>query len=530
MENRKQLMINILLTVLFGLWTLNGVLHHEIWADEAQVWLLVKNLSVPELLKHLVNEGHPSFFYLLVMPFAKLNFSILAMQLICWLGTVFGAFMVLQFSPFNKFAKFSIITGAGFLYFFPVVARSYSILPFLVTAAAYLYTKVSPALPAGDGGTKCRVRGEYNILYALVLAMIANTHVIMFAFVFVLFCVYLWDNVRIHCHSELVSESDKKACIKTLIGAVIIGLGLLAVIFQLSGTIGSNAAIGFSFDNFLYGVSVIGAEFFLNIVDYTVVKSHAIYGMTLYGAIFLFILFVTSFIALLLTNIRAFLAAFFGIGFQFMIYVVSYHSYVYPTRIACAYLILLFAFWITLANPNFASHSEQSEESSKAKLINKTTMNIILALMFFLTFLNGLRFSVLDLLHNYSSAKPTAQYIMKNLPKDSIIIANSDPFALGLYYYLPENTLWSVMKQKRIKYVEWDSSLEITFQQKNWTDVIRTNFKDEIGNKDIYVILSSFMNFSKFETFPPQDFEVIYKSPPSIADGEAFKIYKFVGK
>ena len=104
MENKKSLKINILLTVLFALFTLNTVLRHEIWADEAQVWLLVKYLSPVGLLKHLVNEGHPSFFYFLVMPFAKMNFSIMAMQIICWLGTVFGAFLILQFSPFSKFA------------------------------------------------------------------------------------------------------------------------------------------------------------------------------------------------------------------------------------------------------------------------------------------------------------------------------------------------------------------------------------------------------------------------------------------
>ena len=94
MNDRKNLKINILITILFALFTLNTVLRHEIWADEAQVWLLVKHLTPVGLIKHLVNEGHPSFFYFLVMPFAKLNFSIMAMQIICWLGTVLGAFMI----------------------------------------------------------------------------------------------------------------------------------------------------------------------------------------------------------------------------------------------------------------------------------------------------------------------------------------------------------------------------------------------------------------------------------------------------
>ena len=70
MKNKREVIVNILLTILYALFTLMIVLHHEIWADEAQVWLLCKNLSVFELFKHLVQEGHPSLFYLLMMPFA----------------------------------------------------------------------------------------------------------------------------------------------------------------------------------------------------------------------------------------------------------------------------------------------------------------------------------------------------------------------------------------------------------------------------------------------------------------------------
>ena len=101
---KKNLLLNILLTFLYALVTLIFVLHHEIWADEAQVWLLAKNLSVFELFKHLVNEGHPSFFYLLVMPFAKV-FSpifganaIISMQLICWLASGSCIFYITVFS------------------------------------------------------------------------------------------------------------------------------------------------------------------------------------------------------------------------------------------------------------------------------------------------------------------------------------------------------------------------------------------------------------------------------------------------
>ena len=63
-ESKKTLFKNIICTILYAVFTLIIVLHHETWADEAQVWLLAKHLSIFDfsLFKHLVNEGHPSFF------------------------------------------------------------------------------------------------------------------------------------------------------------------------------------------------------------------------------------------------------------------------------------------------------------------------------------------------------------------------------------------------------------------------------------------------------------------------------------
>ena len=35
------------------------LLHHENWRDEAQAWLLARDLSVPELIEQMSYEGHP---------------------------------------------------------------------------------------------------------------------------------------------------------------------------------------------------------------------------------------------------------------------------------------------------------------------------------------------------------------------------------------------------------------------------------------------------------------------------------------
>lgn len=46
---------------------------HEMWKDEWQAWFVARDLSIPELLKFLYYEGHPSLWYLYLKPFTWLS-------------------------------------------------------------------------------------------------------------------------------------------------------------------------------------------------------------------------------------------------------------------------------------------------------------------------------------------------------------------------------------------------------------------------------------------------------------------------
>ena len=66
----------VFLTALFVCYLIfNGILlwGHELWRDEANVWLLARELSPFELLREIKYQGHPCLWYFLAMPFAKLG-------------------------------------------------------------------------------------------------------------------------------------------------------------------------------------------------------------------------------------------------------------------------------------------------------------------------------------------------------------------------------------------------------------------------------------------------------------------------
>ena len=491
----KILNSNIFYTFIYAIFTLVLVLHHEIWADEAQVWLLVKNLSVVELFKHLVNEGHPAFFYLINMPFAKLEnwgFSIFAMQFICWFASCMAVYLFLRFSPFNKWTKFAIVTSAGFLYFFPVIARSYSIIPMLVFALAILYKKSD----------------KHPLWYAFLIFITANTHVIMFGFCAILMLEFLYRNFI------------KKKELRNKYGYIALGimlLGLIAVVLQLHGTTSSNANIKLDISQFMQNTFKVVSQFFINCIDNRYPELHSIMCplFSIPAILISVFTYLSLFILLFLKDKKLFSIAFFSILFQLLIYIIGYNHCIFVTRIFCAHVILIFCIWILLENENISQRCKKG-------------FNILLTAFFLLTFLNGLRYSILDYRYNYSSAKETAEYIIKNIDsKNSVIISDNSPYVISVVYYLHDkNKIFLAQADDYLKYVVWEEYLQHLLSQKNWR-VYVDKFIDT-KDKTIYAIIP-FFNVSRGIRYL-DGFELIYQSSPAIVSGEGFKIYKYIEK
>lgn len=500
-ETKKNLIKNILITFLYAIFTLILVIHHETWADEAQVWLLAKNMNIFQLFKHLVNEGHPSFFYLLMMPFAKLNISIMFMQIFCWLSMVATVFLFLQKSPFNKFAKFAVLTSAGFLYFFPVIARSYSILPLLVFGLAYLY-------PKSD---------KHPFWYASLIFMLANTHIIMLAFCGLLTLDFLYKNVFIKWKTL---EPKQKKIFTTAF--IIMAFGLLAVVLQLHGTTSSNVVIKIDTSDLGISITKVLSQFFINSVD----NQWPDIGKIMFPMIniplimFSVLLYLSLFVILFIKNKKLFSIAFLSILFQIIIYILGYNHWIFVTRIFCGHIILLFFLWILL-----------NQENLSEKL--KITTNFIIGLFFIFTLMNGLKYSIFDIKYNYSAAKETAQWITQNIDKNnSIIVTDNDPHAIGVVYYLKgKNEIWSAQHEYNIKYVVWDKKIFYILDKNGWNEYAKyaLEYLPNFKNKKIYALVP-FFDADRLNVTELKNYKLIYESHPAIVKFEGFRIYEYMGE
>lgn len=493
---KKILNSNIFYTILYAIFTLIIVLHHEIWADEAQFWLVVKNLSVVELFKHLVNEGHPAFFYLINMPFAKLGCSIFVMQFICWFASCTAVYLFLRFSPFNRWAKFAVVTSAGFLYFFPVIARSYSIIPLLVFVLAVLY-------PKSD---------KHPFWYAFLLFITANTHIIMFGFCGLLALEFLYRNII------------KSNALRNKTGYIALGVmlfGLAAVVLQLHGTTSSNVYIKIIPETIVFNIISVAVQFFVVALDSICIEIHSFSNFILdaFFGIVSAIIYIVLFVLLFIQNKKLFFIAILGIGFQLAIYIIAYPHWVFATRIFCAHLILLFCLWVLFNN-------EQVSQKFKK------WFNILLTVFFLITFFNGLRYSILDYRYNYSSAKDTAEYIIKNInPEDSVIVSDNVNYVISIIFYLHDkNKIFQTYTNEPIKYVVWNENLKYILHDDEWNVYVKDlKTKPDFKDKTIYIILP-FLNVSSGFVTHLSEFEAVYISSIPVVSGEGFALYKYVGK
>lgn len=509
--NRKLLIISLIVTLIYALLTLNTVVHHEVWADEAQVWQLCKYLSFEGLIKHLQNEGHPPLFYILVMPFAKLFTNIIYMKLICWIFMSLAVFILMYYSPFNIWLKLAIVLSSGFLYFFPVIARNYSIIPFLVFLAAILYSKSK----------------QHPVLYALTLACLANTHIIMYIFAISLGIIFYYENILLNIRNKNIKN------IKSYIfPLIIITLGFFTVFFELINTPSSNVSFKINIAETGFTAIRMILLFFISSINYDLCWNIQYYVMGLQPTLSLpfldiiitlimSIIYAFSFIILFVNNKKWFTVAFLSIGFQFAIYIFAYNNLMYVNRVFCAHIILLFCFWMLFNNNEF---------KSKYKIFGKTFTNILLTIFFIFTIYNGIHYTISDIEKEYAGGRKTAEFIQQNIdPENSVIMIESEPYMVALVYYLNgSHELYSVFRRNNLRYVIWDNITLSNYADAGWAGYI--SYLKETDNRDYYVINVKADKKHVLEKTQKDFFKLIYQTGDTVEPFEGHRIYKYIGK
>lgn len=147
--------------VLFLLVGLFGILNHEMWRDELEIWLIARDsASLGALLGNIGTQGHPILWYLLNFLLARFTDSPVAMQALHLLIATGGAFVVLRAAPFSQVQRILFCFGYLWLYEFTVISRSYGLVFLLI----FLFL------------ARLDRNGALTPLLGVILLLAANTH------------------------------------------------------------------------------------------------------------------------------------------------------------------------------------------------------------------------------------------------------------------------------------------------------------------------------------------------------------------
>ena len=213
---------NTIIFIIYILITFVTTTKHEAWTDEAQAWLIARDLSISEIWSQMQNEGHSCLWHLILLPFAKLGLPFEIIKYISWSILVVSVFLILKFSPFNKTTKMLIIFSGPFLYSYSCISREYSLIPLMICLISIVYPK----------------KKEHPYIYGLLLAIICNIHVVMIPFAGMLTLAFYGEELIIKR-----KENNKEIRKKLWIGAIIVFIGFMLFLLQIYEVFVNNAAI-----------------------------------------------------------------------------------------------------------------------------------------------------------------------------------------------------------------------------------------------------------------------------------------------
>ena len=130
-----------------GLWIVVvafTIQYHEKWADEAQAWLIARDLSLGRIWFHeLRYEGSPGLWHtILWIAQHVFHAKYGALGYIGMAGAIAGAALLIFKAPFPRIIRWPLAFTYFMVYQYAVIARPYTLLPLLAFAAAMLFKDI----------------------------------------------------------------------------------------------------------------------------------------------------------------------------------------------------------------------------------------------------------------------------------------------------------------------------------------------------------------------------------------------------
>ena len=483
------------------------IFHHENWRDEAQAWLIAKELNPIELFDVLSYEGHPCLWFLLLMSFAKLGFPYITINIISFILVSAAAVIFVRYAPFNKITVAVIIISPMFVYFCAVFGRSYSLAAFLITLLAWQYKK----------------RYEHPFMYFAVLALLIQTHILIIGMAFAVCAVHFFE-VLIYALKKKKSSESKNTSFninipKNFLALIIPLCSALFLLYEFRDVTNAQSTMiddkAFSIINFLKGIRSFFMMFF--------------FADRLLTWFVLIILAVFLFMSVrILKSVRT--AKYIFIGGMLFIVPVYINVYVYSVKQYHVVMILFtifFLIWIMQEELDSVKAYAQIEENQHKEIayadICSVLINAFSVIFLFCVMISYYGGIISDYRGSYSDSKNTAAFV-ETLPENSVIFESAEDSCNAVVAYLRKNKIINPFTDTGHLYCERNKNKISVLDYKQFLENVKKQFPD---TEYIYLLYGKGVHgsFSHMENVP-DNLEIVYETQDKNTENEQFIVYK----
>lgn len=468
--NKKNLIENFIIG-LFILITFILMQKHELWRDEAQQWLLIKNLNLFDLFKQLAIEGHPCLWYLILKGYSILGLPYEGIGYISWLLSSIASILLVKKTNINIWLKIGYLFSINMMFYCSVIARSYSLILLEFVLLYIIYPK----------------RKKQPILYSLLLISLLNTHILVFGLVLILLILELFD---------LFIKREKDNYWLRIIGSIIVFLGILLLFIQLKGA-GENHLQEF----FSSGL----AKMFFKAINYLldIFRKQICNNFLCNLAIACFIYFIIW--VIIKKQYRQILILIISLGGQLGIYLI-YGSV--PSYTTCITFFIILFIYINLVN--------------EITITGKTPMILVL-IIFIGTIYSSIIYSYKEINFKYSDSLVMANYIDSNIDEKDNLYCLYPPICTSIIPYI-KNDIIDVRDFQKFTYVNWQNEKKYPKLNNKMINKIK---KD----KGKYIIVSKVLekqNRYIMDLQKNNKIKLLYQSSNSILSDDSYMLFEIV--
>ena len=503
------------ITILFFILSFIGILHHEMWRDEYQAWMVAADAhSLPQLFQNLKYEGNPPLWHLFLYVITSLTNNPFWMQVFHILVSTSFIFLFNRFSPFPLLQKFLFTFGYFSFFEFNLISRGYGLGLLLIILFCILYEQ----------------RQKYIFYIALVLFLLANNTI---------FGVIL----TVSFSGIIVLENlfpDKKT--KT----PVISLGRLAVfIFIVSvGTIIGYLLIRPEPDNsfptlYVTGFDVVRLKYTLSRFIYAYFSFPDFSTIHFWNSNFFipnpkdfpFGLTTSLFIIWIIAFMRYRLITLMYIGGTLILLAFHYYTGLMWNRYAGhLYLLVIVSCWLIYYGKE---KPFKNIFLNKVSLIGNKIRTPFFVLLLVIHFCGGVVSYIMDLNYPFSTSSKAADYIRNNHLMDYEIIGSKDFIISPLATQLNKKILYAERREYG-SFIIYDQKRNNIWSFKQVEDFVRDMIAK--GNKRIILVkdVPVLMKFNDNGETKEWDEGMLTDSiflkhltsiPPGIVDDEKYYIY-----